>query len=180
MTRAHEEEVASLKQQLVTEKEKARKSWKTNCEHLAEQDVIITAQEEEVAALKKQLVELQARASEGRDDLEPYPSAAGLPQPEEHHSISGAAERDLSRVPVEVHVLSSPPSDLREEGQPANDHVRPAGIVSSPGSTPGSLSGSAVPPRPIDPPDGRWRQGKALRSFPVRTLQSCWMTGSPV
>ena len=48
----------SLKRQLVTEKQKARKSWKTNCKHLAEQDVIITAQEEEITALKKQLVEL--------------------------------------------------------------------------------------------------------------------------
>ena len=58
---AHQEEVAELKHQLETEKERARKSWRTNCEHLTEQDAIITAHEEELTALRKQVRELQTR-----------------------------------------------------------------------------------------------------------------------
>ena len=38
---AHQAEVTAWKQQLDAEKERARKRWKTNCEHLAEQDAII-------------------------------------------------------------------------------------------------------------------------------------------
>ena len=61
----HEREVQvtqacdELQQQLAVEKEKARKSWRTNCEHPAEQDAVITAQEEEMAALKRRIVELE-------------------------------------------------------------------------------------------------------------------------
>ena len=47
---AHEEEVAVLRQQLTTEKERARK---VSCEHAAEQDATITACEEEIATLKE-------------------------------------------------------------------------------------------------------------------------------
>ena len=39
----YEEEMMLLKHLLAAEKEKARKSWKTNCEHLADQDAIIMA-----------------------------------------------------------------------------------------------------------------------------------------
>ena len=55
LTVAHQEEVAELKQQLQTEKERARKSWRTNCKHLAERDAIITAHDEELTALRKQI-----------------------------------------------------------------------------------------------------------------------------
>ena len=55
LTRAYQEEVAELKQEL----------WRTNCERLAEQDAIITAHEES-AALRKQIRELQAWASQER------------------------------------------------------------------------------------------------------------------
>ena len=51
------EEVAELKQQITAEKKKARQSWKTNCEHLAEQDALITAKEEEIENLKQRLTE---------------------------------------------------------------------------------------------------------------------------
>ena len=53
------EELSTLKQQLAAEKERARMSWKSNCEHLAEQNAIITVQKEELAMLKHQIVELQ-------------------------------------------------------------------------------------------------------------------------
>ena len=46
------EKVAELKQQITAEKKKARQSWKTNCDHLAEQDTLITAKEEEIENLK--------------------------------------------------------------------------------------------------------------------------------
>ena len=43
------------------EKKKGRMSWKTNCEHLAEQNTIFTVQKEELAMLKCQIVELEAK-----------------------------------------------------------------------------------------------------------------------
>jgi hypothetical protein len=46
--------------------ERARGSWRTNNEHLAEQDAIITAHEEELTTLRKQMRELQGRASRER------------------------------------------------------------------------------------------------------------------
>ena len=66
LTAAHEEEAPELKQQLETDKERARKSWRTNCKHVAEQDAIITAHEKELTALRKQVRELQARTSRER------------------------------------------------------------------------------------------------------------------
>ena len=45
-------------QKIVAEKAKAGQSWKTNCEHLAEQDAIITVKDEEIESLKHQLMEL--------------------------------------------------------------------------------------------------------------------------
>ena len=63
LTAAHQEGAAELKQQLETEKERARKSWRTNCKHVAEQDAIITAHETELTAVRKQVRELQARTS---------------------------------------------------------------------------------------------------------------------
>lgn len=159
MTRAHEEEVPLLKQQLATE-EKARKSWKTNCEHLAEQDIVITAQEEEITALKRQVAELQTRVSRRQDDTEAPLPATGISRPEERHSTSAAAGTDPTHVPAEV--LSSSHRDSRVDGQLADDPVRPpAGIVSSPGSTPRSLSESVPLLCSADPPDGRQRQRKA-------------------
>ena len=59
----HQKEDAELKQQLEVEKERARRSWWANCEHLAEQDAVITAHEEELAALREQIGELRAWAS---------------------------------------------------------------------------------------------------------------------
>ena len=66
LTAAHQEEAPELKQQLETDKERARKSWRTNCKHVAEQDAIITAHEKELTALRKQVRELQARTSRER------------------------------------------------------------------------------------------------------------------
>ena len=51
ITRTFEDEVSELKQKIVAEKAKARQSWKTNCEHLAEQDAIITAKDEGIESL---------------------------------------------------------------------------------------------------------------------------------
>ena len=63
-----------LEQQLAAEKEKARESWRTNCEHLAKQDALITAQDEEVAVLKRRIVELEAEGVRGRSEA-PSPGA---------------------------------------------------------------------------------------------------------
>ena len=56
---AYQQEVAILKQQLASEKEKSQQKWRTNCEHLAEQDAIMATQEAERGALWEQVRELQ-------------------------------------------------------------------------------------------------------------------------
>ena len=88
------EGLATLKPQLAAEKEKARKSWKTNCEHLAEQDAIITAQEEELATLKHQIVELEAKVSRERDRSETPSLGAGSPRSADRHYPLEEADDD--------------------------------------------------------------------------------------
>ena len=80
---AHQAEVTAWKQQLDAEKERARKRWKTNCEHLAEQDAIIAAHEEEIATLQEQVRELRTRAPGGHTEPLSPPADTGFLPPEE-------------------------------------------------------------------------------------------------
>ena len=54
----------SLRTQLATEKEKARTSWRTSCEHLEQQDIVITAQDRKIAYLRERITELEAASNE--------------------------------------------------------------------------------------------------------------------
>ena len=54
----------SLRTQLATEKEKARTSWRTSCEHLEQQDIVITAQDRKIASLRGRIAELEAASNE--------------------------------------------------------------------------------------------------------------------
>ena len=83
------------------EKEKARKSWRTNCEHLAEQDAIITAQEGEMAALKHGIVELEAEVAKERDRSKAPSPRTRSPRPSGHHCSSEAVESTLPAACVE-------------------------------------------------------------------------------
>lgn len=49
------EELQAVQRQLAEEKERSRRTWKLNCEHVAEHDRLITAKDDEIADLKRQL-----------------------------------------------------------------------------------------------------------------------------
>ena len=61
-------ELQKLKEDCQAEKEKNRQTWKVHCEHIAEQDVLVSAKDDEIASLKRQLAELrtQQRGDRGR------------------------------------------------------------------------------------------------------------------
>ena len=162
LKRAHQEEVTSLESQIATEKEKARKSWKTNCEHLAEQDAIITAQEEEIATLKEQVKELRARATPRRAERCTSVGDAGLPLPEERRPPAEAAETDPHSVTF-VDLPGLPDRPDRSAGA-GPDPTRPEGETERLGAETTSTSqpserGSTV--SSTDSTDNRKRQGKA-------------------
>ena len=56
-----------LRQQLVTEKEKAKSSWRKNCEYLTQQDTVISVQDEKIATLRQRITELESLLSSHRD-----------------------------------------------------------------------------------------------------------------
>ena len=159
MAQAYEEEMMSLKHLLAAEKEKARKSWKTNnCEHLAEQDTIIMAHEEEITKLKEQIVSSQTGVLERRDGSEPPPLGAGSSQWEVRHPTREppASGHSDAVVPSPGHVLPEvgiTPATL------ADDPMRPGAGPTD--STPSSHHESGPLTHPPGPPDGRRRQGKA-------------------
>ena len=77
MRQERDVELEELEQQLQVEKEKSRRSWKTNCEHLAEQDGIIASQEEVITTLKNQVAEMQSKISRDRGERGLPPPVAG-------------------------------------------------------------------------------------------------------
>ena len=48
-------EVSRLREALRVEKQRAKEQWKWNCDHIAEQDAIISTKDDEIAELKRQL-----------------------------------------------------------------------------------------------------------------------------
>ena len=124
MTQASEE----LEQQLAAEKEKARRSWKINCEHLAEQDTLITTREEEIAALKRRIAELEAGASREREGSKTLSSGVVLAGHPNSHYSSEIVEsaRPVSRGVEEslLHPHSVPP---RTHVPPLRTGVSPRG-----------------------------------------------------
>ena len=78
-----ESEITALCHALSAEILKARQSWKINCEHLTEQDTIITEREEEVKDLKRKLAELSRWIGSGGKRRET------LPMSTPPHSVRG-------------------------------------------------------------------------------------------
>ena len=167
-----------LKQKLAAEKEKARNSWKTSCEHLAKQDVIITAQEEELASLKQRITELEAQVAREREVRATPPHAGESSRPS---AMSIAPERGMGGVdsrlsrdpsgpgtaPIAVatvgHVLPSPlphselpPSDAAPDSTPGRvveDSTSPIEVsLDTPRSDAPARSASTSQRRSKDPP----------------------------
>lgn len=162
LAHTHEEEVVELKQQLAMEKERARNSWRVNCEHLAERDSIITAHEEEIAALKRQLSDLQAQDATHGEDTSRLSARPSSMEPARHADTAGSPHggtpgRDPPRT-----VPDSDPT-RSEMDPPATLLLRDP--ITTPSSKPGGDSSSTSPPiadaPPTDPPDGRRCQGRA-------------------
>ena len=123
-----EKELASLQRQLEAEKVKARKSWKTNCEHLAEQDAIITAQEEEIVALKSEIEEIQSKATRSSEiHYRPVPVAIRT-----RPSIEGDASLS-TRSP-----RTSPHPDIEEARRTPTVHLTEASVRHALGRIPSS------------------------------------------
>ena len=147
---AHEEEVAVLRQQLTTEKERARKRWKVSCEHAAEQDATITACEEEIATLKEEVRELQTCVSRGPDERRVPTMVHGIPPPEEEGPTAGQPVRQsVQPSPTGAPLTSATNLSARRAvvtmtGHTAHDPPHPP-----------SESIPATPPP--EPPDGRRR-----------------------
>ena len=70
-----------LRQKLAAEKERVKSSWRTSCEHLAQQDTVITAQDEKIASLRRRIIELESLLSSSRDAARAAPSRVGPAQP---------------------------------------------------------------------------------------------------
>ncbi len=155
MSQVHECETGRLKQQLTAEKEKARRSWKINCEHLAEQDAVITDREEEIARLKRQVEELQGRLSRRRDGR-PAPSRDDLTTVEEWCPARGPLVED-SGGDVSPSLRHDPPEIERVHGRRSEGSAT-VPTASSPGSTPRARHEQALLSISSD---GRRRQGKA-------------------
>ena len=143
------------------EKERARNSWRVNCEHLAERDSIITAYEEETAALKRQLSNLQARDATCSEDIS---RLSAIPSPTEPARHTDTASSPYGGTPGRDPLRSVPDSDLARSDvdPPATTLLRnPITISSSqPGGDPSSTSPPIPDAPPMDPPDGRWHQGR--------------------
>ena len=106
-----EDEVTDLKQKVLEEKAKLRQSWKTSCEHLAEQDAIIAAKDEEIAELRHTLSELTGGGRERRDVTTHGPAVT--PRAETPHAIEeGATCAAPTAVPLR------PPGDHSIPGTP--------------------------------------------------------------
>ena len=99
LTRGYEEEVTSLQQPLEAEKERARRNWKINCKHLAEQDAIITAREEEIVSLKRQITTLQTRV---KDSHGTSPLVTHRPRPDVRLSFHEPVAEDISPHPSDT------------------------------------------------------------------------------
>ena len=165
VAKTFEEEITTLRKQLTVEKEKARRSWKTNCEHLAEQDAIITAHEEEVVVLKRRVAELQTRATRERERSEP-PAMVSSHSSAEHCPPPGSREdgpparHDSGGLPFHSPAILVDPgmtpsshsthTTVRQEADPLPPH---------PHTTPTDTG--SVPRPPSESSDSRQRRGKA-------------------
>ena len=114
-----------LRQELAAEKGRARNTWRTSCEHLAQQDVVITAQDEKVASLRQRIAELETLLSTCQDTDRTPPSRVVPARP-------SASSRATGSFTTRVTADSNPP---------------PEG-VSLPPST-ASASAEFVPPREL-------------------------------
>ena len=159
---AHQAEVTAWKQQLDAEKERARKRWKTNCEHLAEQDAIIAAHEEEIATLQEQVGELRTWAPGGHTEPLSPPADTGFLPPEERRppaeTRSHTACQETSSGPREeaTEVGSVPPTVLGR-GTTLLATLHPSG--NSPTAFLPPSSGSALTVPQSDATDSRRRHG---------------------
>ena len=98
------EENSVLEERLRDEKAKARASWRTNCEHLAEQDATITTLEEEVRSLKQQVEALQMRE---RSRSEAPVSSLSPPDRSGREGTHTMTRREGRRSPFLPHVSTT-------------------------------------------------------------------------
>jgi hypothetical protein len=186
---AYQAEVNSLKHQLTTEKEKARKSWKTNCEHLAEQDAIITAHEEEITALKAQIEELRLRGAGRHDEDGSLPAEANFPRSEGSgppgesaaHPRHRSRERSPSSPPEPVAEGDLPrPSTLPLDGQRRRGKAPPIEVFS--GEDPAILLDDWLPSLERASQWNGWSAEDKLMQLPGylcgRALQEWWLLSS--
>ena len=162
VAKTFEEEITTLRKQLTVEKEKARRSWKTNCEHLAEEDAIITAREEEIVILKRRVAVLQTRVTSERERSEP-PAMVSSHPPAEHRPPPGSREdgpparHDSGGLPLHS------PAILEDPGMTPSTHttVRHEADTLPPHSHTTPTDMGSAPRQPAESSDSRQRRGKA-------------------
>ena len=115
-------ELQKLKEDCQAEKEKNRQTWKVHCEHIAEQDVLVSAKDDEIASLKRQLAELrtQQRGDRGRRSQSGVDSRSPsrLRSTETSQSpVSGVGESLSEQRNVADHLLEPSPEG-RSSGVP--------------------------------------------------------------
>ena len=111
-----------LRQQLAMEKEKTRRTWRASCDHLAQQDTVITAQEEKVAFLKRRVTELEAILPVTRGITRP---SSATPKPRATSETPGIVTTDVTHhshsvagVPLTTTTPVVESHSLQESGQP--------------------------------------------------------------
>ena len=122
----------SLRQRLAAEKERAQASWRANCEHLAQQDTVITAQDDKIASLRRRISVLENSLSSHQDNSPAPPSRAAPSRPR-------VLPATKDSVPVSVMPSSHPPQEQTS---------LPPSAVTAPPVTPSSglHSSQGVPP----------------------------------
>lgn len=95
-----------LRQKLDEEKERARASWQSNCESLAQQDTVIGAQDEKIASLRRRITQMEGMLSSHRDAVRV--SASQVAQAHQRDSTQ-AIESSTTRVMLPPHRRVSPP-----------------------------------------------------------------------
>ena len=103
------------------EKEKTRHTWRASCDHLAQQDTVITAQDEKVAFLKRRVTELEAILPVTRGITRP---SSATPKPRATSETPGIVTTDVTHhshsvagVPLTTTTPVVESHSLQESGQ---------------------------------------------------------------
>ena len=188
ITQRFQDEVSELKQKIVAEKAKARQSWKMNCEHLAEQDAIITAKDEEIESLKHQLMELSRgirREEEPPATTLRHPSGGAVENPSRADSSLAEDRGSLTSRHVPLPPRGSSDSTSRDTHSDRTDG--PLTGVLAPISHPPLISTSATTQPSVSTTDALTGNlatsegGKAppIEFSPEKARPYCWKTGYP-